>query len=124
MKIISTDKAPAAVGPYSQALMVNGFLFCAGQIGLNPQTGMLQEGLEAQINQIFSNIDAVLSEAGLTKDHVVKSTVFVKDMNDFARVNELYAEYFGEHKPARSTVGVADLPKGAVVEIEVIAALS
>lgn len=121
MNIISTDKAPAAVGPYSQAIMANGFLFCAGQIGLDPQTGTLQEGLEAQMKQICSNIDAVLSAAGLTQKNVVKTTIFVTDMNDFARVNELYAEYFGDHKPARSTVGVAALPKGAIVEIEVVA---
>lgn len=121
MKIISTDNAPAAVGPYSQAIEANGFLFCAGQIGIEPKTGIMQEGLEAQMRQICANIDAVLAAAGLTKNHVVKTTIFVLDIHEFARVNELYAEYFGDHKPARSTVGIAALPKGAVLEIEVVA---
>lgn len=121
MKVHATDKAPAAIGPYSQAIESQGFLFCSGQIGLDPVTGEMKDGLEAQIAQILQNIEAVLTNAGLQKEHVVKSTIFITDMNDFPTVNEKYGAFFGEHKPARSTVGVAALPKGAVVEIEIIA---
>ena len=121
MKIYSTDKAPAAIGPYSQAIESNGFLFCSGQLGMNPETGEMKQGVEAQIDQILNNIHAVLAAAGLSKENVVKSTIFITDINDFPTVNERYAAFFGDHKPARSTVGVAGLPKGAVVEIEVIA---
>lgn len=121
MNIISTDKAPAAVGPYSQAIEANGFIFCAGQIGLDPVTGLMKETLEEQSTQIFENIDAVLAEAGVDKNHVIKTTIFIKNIDDFSKVNDMYATYFGEHKPARSTVEVSNLPKGAVIEIEVIA---
>lgn len=121
MNIISTDKAPAAVGPYSQAIEANGFLFCSGQIGLDPVTGLMKETLEEQSTQIFENIDAVLAEAGVDKNHVIKTTIFIKNIDDFSKVNDMYATYFGEHKPARSTVEVSNLPKGAIIEIEVIA---
>jgi 2-iminobutanoate/2-iminopropanoate deaminase len=122
MNIIQTDKAPAAIGPYSQAIEAdNGMVFCSGQIGIDPATGDMQKGLEEQARQILRNIEGVLEAANVSKDHVVKTTVFVVDMNDFARVNELYAQFFGDHKPARSTVGVAALPKGALLEIEVLA---
>lgn len=121
MNIISTDKAPAAVGPYSQAIEANGFIFCAGQIGLDPVTGLMKETLEEQSTQIFENIDAVLAEAGVDKNHVIKTTIFIKNIDDFSKVNDMYATYFGDHKPARSTVEVSNLPKGAVIEIEVIA---
>lgn len=121
MKKYSTDKAPAAIGPYSQAIESNGFLFCSGQLGMDPVTGEMKTGIEAQMKQILSNIEAVLAAAGLTKENVVKSSIFLIDINEFPLVNDLYASFFGEHKPARSTVGVAGLPKGAVIEIEVIA---
>ncbi len=121
-KIISTPKAPAAVGPYVQAMQAGDFLFASGQIGLIPETGVLQEGLEAQTRQVFSNIAAVLGEAGYAKEDIVKTSVFLDDINDFGRVNELYAEFFGEHRPARSCVEVGKLPKGALIEVEIIAA--
>ncbi len=120
-KIISTEKAPAAVGPYVQAVQAGGFLFASGQIGLIPETGVLQEGIEAQTRQVFSNIEAVLTEGGYAKEDVIKTSVFLDDINDFARVNELYAEFFGDHRPARSCVEVGKLPKGALIEIEIIA---
>jgi 2-iminobutanoate/2-iminopropanoate deaminase len=121
MKILHTDQAPAAIGPYSQAIDTGSIIFCSGQIGLDPQTGEMKVGLEAQITQICANIDAVLAAAGLTKQNIAKTTIFIIDMNDFPKVNEIYGTYVGDHKPARSTVGVASLPKGAVVEIEVVA---
>ena len=121
MNIITSDKAPAAVGPYSIAIEANGVVYCSGQLGLDPATGNLVEGLEAQVDMIFSNIKAVLEAAGTDLNHVVKSTVFLQNMSDFPVFNEIYAKHFGEHKPARSTVEVAKLPKGGLVEIEVIA---
>lgn len=122
LKSISSDKAPAAVGPYSMAIEANGFIFCSGQLGLDPASGTIVEGgVEAEAHQVFANINAVLESAGVTLDNVVKATVFLQDMNDFPKVNEIYAQHFGEHKPARSTVEVAKLPKGGLVEIEVIA---
>lgn len=121
MNIISTDKAPAAIGPYSQAIEVNGFLYSSGQIGVDPETGNLRATLEEQAQQVFSNIDAVLTAAGFAKTNVVKSTIFITNMSEYLKVNELYETFFGDHKPARSTVEVAGLPKGALIEIEVIA---
>lgn len=121
MNIISTDKAPAAIGPYSQAIEVNGFLYSSGQIGVDPETGNLRATLEEQAQQVFSNIEAVLTAAGLAKTNVVKSTIFITNMSEYLKVNELYETFFGNHKPARSTVEVAGLPKGALIEIEVIA---
>lgn len=120
MEIIHTDKAPAAVGPYSQAVAVGGFVFTSGQLGLIPETGALAEGIEAQTEQALQNIGVVLSEAGLNYGSVVKTVCFLKDMADFSVFNKLYAQYF-TGKPARSCVEVAALPKGALVEIEAIA---
>lgn len=123
-QVISTDKAPGAVGPYSQAIIANGFLFSAGQIPLVPGTKELVAGdISAQTRQSLENIVAVLTAAGTDISKVVKSTVFLQDMNDFAAFNTVYAEFFTENPPARSTVQVAKLPMGALVEIEVIATL-
>jgi 2-iminobutanoate/2-iminopropanoate deaminase len=124
MKIISTDKAPAAIGPYSQAVRANGFLFCSGQIALDPATGEVVAGdVVAQAERVMDNIAAVLAAAGAGFDDVVKTTVFLVEMGDFAAVNEVYGRCFSNHKPARSTVAVKSLPRGVLVEIEVIARL-
>jgi 2-iminobutanoate/2-iminopropanoate deaminase len=123
--VISSAEAPAAVGPYSQAISVGNFVFCAGQIPLDPATGNLVEGdVTAQTRRVLENLKAVLAAAGVTLSDVVKSTVFLQDMNDFAAMNAVYAEYFAAPFPARSTIQVARLPKDARVEIEVIAARS
>jgi len=119
--IIHTDCAPAAVGPYSQAICTGGMLITSGQLGLDPATGSLPEGVEAQTARALENIDAILSEAGFTRNDVVKTTVYIRNMGDFGTVNEVYAAYFGEHKPARSCVEVSALPKNGLVEIEVTA---
>lgn len=121
---ISTDRAPAAIGPYSQAIKFGNLLFTSGQIPLNPEGQLVEGGIAEQTHQVFRNLKAVLEEAGATFESVIKATVFIKDMDQFAQVNEIYAEYFGDHKPARSTVEVARLPKDVFVEIELIAALS
>ena len=121
-RIISTQKAPAAIGPYSQAIMAGNMLFTSGQLGLEPETGILPEGIEAQTKQSLQNIRAILEEAGLQKTDVIKTVVYLKNMSDFAAVNAIYADFFGDHKPARSCVEVAGLPKGGLVEIEVVAA--
>lgn len=122
MNIIQTDNAPAAVGPYSQAIEANGFVFCSGQLGLDPATGtMVEGGVEAQLKQILRNIEAVLAAAELPVSNIVKTTIFLTDMNDFPTVNTIYETFFGNHKPARSTVQVAKLPKDGLIEIEVIA---
>ena len=119
--VIATKNAPAAVGPYSQAIEANGMVFTSGQLGLIPETGQLQEGVEAQARQALENIKAVLAEAGLTMDNVVKTTVLLADIVDFAKVNAIYAEYFTEGSyPARSAFQVAALPLGGLVEIETI----
>ena len=118
---IHTDHAPAAVGPYSQAVRAENFLITAGQLGLDPKTGILPEGVEAQTKQSLENIGAILAEAGFSLTDVVKTTVFIRNMDDFGRVNGIYAAFFGEHKPARSCVEVSALPKNGLVEIEVIA---
>lgn len=123
MKAVSTDKAPAAIGPYSQAQIAGGFVFASGQIPIIPETGALAEGLEAQAHQVFRNISALLTAAGSDISHVVKTTVFIKDMNDFGRINEIYAQYFKAPFPARSCVEVARLPKDVLLECEVIAEL-
>jgi len=121
-KVISTVKAPSAIGPYSQAIDVNGFVYTSGQIPINPATGNIVEGgIKEQTRQSLLNVRAVLEEAGLTMAHVVKTTVFMADMNDFADMNSVYAEFFTEPFPARSAVAVKSLPKGALVEIEVVA---
>ena len=121
IKTVSTDKAPAAVGPYSQALEVNGLVFCSGQIGIDPKTGNLVDGFENQAKQVLSNLKAVLEEAGSDFEHVVKTTVYIKDMNDYPLFNKVYGEYFNNHKPARATVEVSRLPKDCLIEIEAIA---
>ena len=123
MKAVSTDKAPAAIGPYSQAQIAGGFVFASGQIPISPETGALAEGLEAQAHQVFRNISALLTAAGSDISRVVKTTVFIKDMNDFGRINEIYAQYFKAPFPARSCVEVARLPKDVLLECEVIAEL-
>lgn len=121
IEIVSTAKAPAAIGPYSQAVTFGDLIFTSGQIPLD-ENGQLVEGdIEAQTHQVFRNLSAVLEKAGSTFASVVKATVFIKDMNQFAAVNQIYASYFGDHKPARSTVEVARLPKDVLVEIELIA---
>ena len=123
-KIIYSENAPRPLGPYSQAVACGGFLFAAGQLGIDPRTGKLVDGgVKAQALQIMSNLSAVLSEAGSSFGDVVKSTIFLADMGDFAAVNDVYGGYFRQNHPARSTVQVAALPLGALVEIEVTAIL-
>ncbi|WP_138756058.1 RidA family protein [Paenibacillus sinopodophylli] len=121
LQVIATDQAPAAIGPYSQAIHIGGLLFTSGQIPLDASGQLVEGGIEEQTHQVFRNLEAVLAAAGASFQDVVKATVFMKDMNQFATVNSIYASYFGEHKPARSTVEVARLPKDVFVEIEVIA---
>lgn len=120
-KIISTDKAPAAIGPYSQAIEVNGMVYTSGMIPVNPATGEIPDGIEAQAEQAIGNLAALLREAGTSTDNVVKTTVFIKNMNDFAKMNEIYAKYFTGDYPARSCVEVARLPKDVLIELEAIA---
>jgi len=122
LQIIHMADAPAAVGPYSQAICTGNLLLTSGQLGLDPATGLLPEGIEAQTEQALKNIDAILAEAGFSRDDVVKTTVFIRNMDDFGTVNRIYADFFGGHKPARSCVEVSALPKGGLVEIEVAAA--
>ncbi|MFB5268789.1 RidA family protein [Paenibacillus enshidis] len=121
MKPVSTDKAPGAIGPYSQAMQVGGFIFTSGQLGLNPATGEFGKDVEEQARLSLNNVKAILEEAGSSMSQIVKTTVFLKDMNDFARVNEVYSSFFEQPYPARSAVEVARLPKDALVEIEAIA---
>lgn len=124
-KIISTDKAPKAIGPYSQAVQIENMVFTAGQIGLNPATmEIVDGGIEAQSRQVLTNLKAVLEAADSGLNYVVKTTVFLSDMANFAAMNAIYAEFFPENFPARSTVAAAGLPKGALVEIEAIALLT
>jgi len=119
---VSTDKAPKAIGPYAQAIKVNGFVYTAGQIPLDPQSGNLVDGgIAAQTRQVLENLKAVLEAAGSSLDGVIKATVFLKNMTDFAAMNEVYGAYLGAAKPARSTVAVAELPRGALVEIDLVA---
>jgi 2-iminobutanoate/2-iminopropanoate deaminase len=121
-KIISTDKAPGAVGPYSQAVRVGKMVYTAGQIALDPATGKMVEGdISVQTARVLQNIEAVLKAAGSGMKNVVKTTVFLQDINDFAAMNEVYGGFFGDKPPARSTVPVAGLPLGALVEIEAVA---
>lgn len=122
---IQTDSAPAAIGPYSQAIVANGFLFTAGQIALDPSTGQVVAGdVVAQAERVLTNLKAILDAAGASWRDVVKTTVYLHDMNDFPRVNEVYARALGSARPARSTVQVSALPRGVLVEIDAIAALS
>ncbi len=123
-KIISTNRAPAAIGPYSQAVIVNGFVFVAGQIGLVPgNRKMITGGVEAQTKQVLDNLTAILEEAGTSLENVVKVTIFLKDLDHFQQVNEVYSTYFTTNQPARSTVQVSRLPATADVEIEAIAVI-
>ena len=125
MKVISTKKAPAAIGPYSQAIQMGNLVYTSGQIPIDPATGVFAEGgIKEQTRQSLTNVKAILEEAGLTMNNVVKTTVFMADMSDFADMNSVYAEFFTEPYPARSAVAVKTLPKGALVEIEVIAEVS
>ena len=122
MNAISTTKAPAAIGPYSQAIYVGNLVYTSGQIPIDPATGTIVEGgIKEQTRQSLTNVKAILESAGLTMGNVVKTTVFLADMNDFAEMNSVYSEFFAEPYPARSAVAVKALPKGALVEIEVIA---
>lgn len=121
---ISTENAPGAIGPYSQAVKVGDFIFCSGQIPINPQTGeFVSDDVAEQTRQVLKNLSAVLAAAAATLNDVVKTTVFLADMNDFAAMNEVYAEFFSENKPARATVQAARLPRDARVEIECIAVI-
>jgi 2-iminobutanoate/2-iminopropanoate deaminase len=123
-KIIFTDKAPKAIGPYSQAIRTELMVFTAGQVGLDPATGeLVQGGIEAETRQVLTNLKHVLEASDSGLNYVVKTTVFLKDMNDFAKMNAIYAEFFSQNPPARSTIAAAALPKNALVEIEVIALL-
>lgn len=124
IRTVSTTKAPAAIGPYAQAVMINSMVFTSGQIPLQPNGELVQGGIREQAHQVFKNLIAVLESAGGSFHDVVKTTVFLKDMNQFGELNEVYAEYFGDHTPARSCVEVARLPKDVLVEIEAIASIS
>lgn len=121
-KVIATTAAPGAIGPYSQAIDTGAFVFASGQIPINPATGEIPAGIEAQTNQAIANVKAILEAAGLTIDNVMKTTVFLADMGEFAEMNKVYAQHFTEPYPARSAVAVKDLPKAVRVEIEVLAA--
>jgi 2-iminobutanoate/2-iminopropanoate deaminase len=119
---VQTEKAPKAIGPYAQAIKVNGLIYTAGQIPIDPKTGnFVKGGIAAQTRQVLENLKAVVEAGGSALDRVVKSTVFLKNMEDFTAMNEVYDEYLGAAKPARSTVAVADLPRGALVEIDLVA---
>ncbi|MFD0717124.1 RidA family protein [Paenibacillus sp. GCM10027626] len=122
-QVVSTDQAPAAIGPYSQAVRLGNLLFTSGQIPLKADGTLVEGGVEEQTHQVFQNLKAVLAAAGADFSDVVKATVFIKDMNQFAEVNAIYGTYFGDHKPARSTVEVARLPKDVLVEIELIVSI-
>lgn len=121
-KIISTDKAPAAVGTYSQGVEWRDMFLFSGQIGIDPKTGVLAEGFDDQLTQVLANIDGLLSSQNLTRDHILKTSIFLTDLGEFSKVNDAYLSYFASPFPARSTVEVPRLPKGALIEIEVIAA--
>lgn len=120
-KQVATPLAPGAIGPYSQAIAAGNWVYTSGQLGLNPETGTLAEGVQEQTRQSLRNVQAILEEAGASLDHVVKTTVYLKDMNDFAAVNEIYSTFFTEPYPARSAIEVARLPKDGLVEIEAVA---
>ena len=122
MQIISTEEAPRAIGPYSQAILVGNWLYTSGQVGLDPATGeLVGRDFSEQARRAFENLKAVLAAAGMDFHHVVKATVYLTDMSDFQPLNRIYTEFMGEHKPARSTVAVAALPKDALVEIDLVA---
>ncbi len=121
MKFVQTDRAPSAIGPYSQAVVANGVVYTSGQIALTPEGIMLEEDVVLQTQQVLKNLKAVLEEAGSSMSQVVKTTIFIDSMDDFAVINEIYEEAFGSHKPARATVAVKTLPKNALVEIDAVA---
>lgn len=121
-KVISTDKAPGAIGPYSQAIEVNGMVFTSGVIPVNPATGVIPEGVEAQATQAFTNLTNLVEASGAAMSQVVKTTVFIKEMNDFGKINEIYAKFFKEPYPSRNCVEVARLPKDVLLEVEAIVA--
>ncbi len=121
MEVIDTDLAPKAVGTYSQGMKFNGIHYFSGQIGLVPSTMMLAEGFDGQLRQVLDNIDGLLDASGLTREHIIKTTIFMTDLGQFSKVNEAYTKFFKAPYPARSTVQVSALPKGALIEIEVIA---
>ena len=121
MKFVQTNKAPSAIGPYSQAVVANGMVFTSGQIALTPDGVMLENDIVVQTKQVLQNLQAVLEEAGASMQSVIKTTIFLASMDDFATVNEIYAVAFGSHKPVRSTVAVKTLPKNALVEIDAVA---
>lgn len=121
MKTVFTDKAPLPVGPYSQAIVINNLIFCSGQIGIDPKNNQLVDGIENQTKQVLNNLKMILDESGSSIDKVIKTTIFLKDINQFQIVNKIYEDFFKDHKPARSTVEVSNLPKGALIEIELIA---
>ncbi|MCL6549339.1 MAG: RidA family protein [Alicyclobacillus sp.] len=121
MRQVKTERAPAAIGPYAQAVEAGGFLFTSGQIPLRPDGSMAEGDIRAQVEQVLSNLDAILEAAGCRRTDVVKATIFLVNLGDFQVVNELYGAYFGDHRPARTTVQVAALPRGAGVEIEFVA---
>jgi len=121
-EVVQTDNAPKAIGPYEQAIRANGFIYTAGQIPIDPKTGsFIEGGITAQTRQVLENLKAVLEAGGSSFDRVVKATVFLKNMADFAAMNDVYAQYLGSAKPARSTVAVAELPRGALIEIDLVA---
>ncbi|PYZ96184.1 reactive intermediate/imine deaminase [Alteribacter lacisalsi] len=117
---VATANAPGAIGPYSQGITINGLVYTSGQIGLDPETGEMADGVEAQTHQVMKNVEAVLQAGGSSLKHAVKLTIFLQNMDDFAKVNEIYASYLEEPYPSRSAVEVAKLPKGALIEIEAI----
>lgn len=122
MDYVATPDAPKAIGPYSQAVKANGLLYTSGQIALDPESGALLDGsFEEQVHRVFRNLDAVLRAGGSSFDRVLKATVYLTDLANFQTLNTIYAEYFGEHKPSRTTVGVSQLPKGSAVEIDLVA---
>lgn len=121
IKTVHTKNAPEAIGPYSQAIEANGLVFCSGQIGLDPKTGELVQSIESQTRRVMDNLVGVLNAAGTDLSFVVKTTIYLKNISDFPVVNSIYAQYFNTHKPSRATVAVADLPKGALIEIDAIA---
>ena len=121
MKFVQTDRAPSAIGPYSQAVVANGMVYTSGQIALTPEGVMLENDVVIQTKQVLKNLKAVLEEAGSSMSQVVKTTIFIDSMDDFAVINEIYEEAFGSHKPARATVAVKTLPKNALIEIDAIA---
>lgn len=121
MQIVHTNKAPEAIGPYSQGIIVNNLFYSSGQIPLTPEGEMVEPDITKQTHQVFANLKAVLEAAGASFDSVVKTTMYIKNMDDFPTINDIYSRYFAEHKPARSCVEVARLPKDALIEVEVIA---